>query len=295
LDGTVYDYFDGTKDLQEKRVAFVGNSRERIQEDFLRILRYFRFYGRISERPDAHQPETLKIISEEAKGLGQISGERIWVELKKIVTGNHSGPIMRRMLECGIGPFVGFPSDSNVDEFEIVWNRAKTFKPLPMTIISALLADENEIYKLDLRLKISKQERLLGVFVILNREKSSKMEKTADCSKFLTDLMLDASLKKDDLAFERSLELAKYFGRNDVISDLNLKWKSESFPPFFPVSGVDVGKNGVAPGPAMKKVLMHLQQIWKDSNYLMIKDELLSKISDVDLSDCETSRKKMKH
>ena len=49
LDGTLYDYFDGLKHLAEKKVLFVGDSRTRIQEDYLRILRYFRFYGRIGE------------------------------------------------------------------------------------------------------------------------------------------------------------------------------------------------------------------------------------------------------
>lgn len=164
-----------------------------------------------------------------------------------------------------------------------------------MTFISALLSDENQVYKFDVRLKISKQERILGVFIVMNREKGAEMENTAGCSKFLTDLMLDSSLKRDDMAFQRSLELAKYLGRSDVISDLNAKWELDTFPPVFPVSGVDVGRAGVAPGPAMKKVLMHLQEIWKDSNYLMNKDELLSKISNVDLSDCEMPKKKIKH
>ncbi len=49
LDGTLYDYFDGLKHLEQRRVQFVGEARDRIQEDYLRILRYFRFYGRIGE------------------------------------------------------------------------------------------------------------------------------------------------------------------------------------------------------------------------------------------------------
>ena len=49
LDGTLYDYFNGLEHLEEKRVQFVGDATMRIQEDYLRILRYFRFYGRIGE------------------------------------------------------------------------------------------------------------------------------------------------------------------------------------------------------------------------------------------------------
>ena len=43
FDGTVYDYFDGRKDLEERKVKFVGSAEARIQEDYLRILRYFRY------------------------------------------------------------------------------------------------------------------------------------------------------------------------------------------------------------------------------------------------------------
>ena len=49
LDGVLYDYFNGSDDLKSKTVKFVGDPVQRIQEDYLRILRYFRFYGRISE------------------------------------------------------------------------------------------------------------------------------------------------------------------------------------------------------------------------------------------------------
>lgn len=44
LDGTVYDYFNGYEDLKNRRVVFVGNPEDRIREDFLRILRYFRYF-----------------------------------------------------------------------------------------------------------------------------------------------------------------------------------------------------------------------------------------------------------
>ena len=79
----MYDYFFGYEDLQKRRIAFVGDPDRRIKEEYLRIMRYFRFYGRIAEKPDNHEEETLKVLKENVGGLQQISGERIWVELKK--------------------------------------------------------------------------------------------------------------------------------------------------------------------------------------------------------------------
>ncbi|PIO73817.1 tRNA nucleotidyltransferase/poly(A) polymerase family protein [Teladorsagia circumcincta] len=86
LDGNVIDYFGGIGDIEKRRVAFVGNAVQRIQEDYLRILRYFRFFGRISESTQ-HDAETLKAIKENSQGLAGISAERIWTELKRIVVG----------------------------------------------------------------------------------------------------------------------------------------------------------------------------------------------------------------
>lgn len=107
FDGSVYDYFYGYEDLLERRVRFVGNADRRIKEDFLRILRYFRFYGRISTVADKHDPETLKIIANNAKGLERISGERIWVELKKVLQGNFAGELMMVIVECGLSEHIG--------------------------------------------------------------------------------------------------------------------------------------------------------------------------------------------
>lgn len=82
FDGSVYDYFYGYEDLKARKVRFVGNPTRRIQEDYLRILRYFRFYGKIATEPDNHEQETLVVITKNAHGLKGISGERLWVEVK---------------------------------------------------------------------------------------------------------------------------------------------------------------------------------------------------------------------
>ena len=68
---------------------------------------YFRFYGRISEAANTHDPETLATIRKHGDGLGGISGERIWVEVKKILIGHHAAKIIRVMVECGLAPHIG--------------------------------------------------------------------------------------------------------------------------------------------------------------------------------------------
>ncbi|XP_023212200.1 CCA tRNA nucleotidyltransferase 1, mitochondrial-like isoform X2 [Centruroides sculpturatus] len=107
LDGTLYDYFNGTDDLNKHRIIFVGDPTLRIKEDYLRILRYFRFYGRIAVDPNCHDADTLNAIRENAEGLGGISGERIWMEWSKILTGNHCKEIVKTMIEIGLSPYIG--------------------------------------------------------------------------------------------------------------------------------------------------------------------------------------------
>lgn len=93
FDGSVYDYFYGYEDLLARKVRFVGNAERRIQEDYLRILRYFRFFGRISKSPNDHEKDTLDIISKNVEGLARISGERLWVEIRVSMTPPHQSAI----------------------------------------------------------------------------------------------------------------------------------------------------------------------------------------------------------
>lgn len=107
FDGSVYDYFYGYEDLQKRRVAFVGDPDVRVKEDYLRIMRYFRFYGRIALKPDNHEEETLRVLKNNVHGLENISGERIWGELKKILQGNFAGNLLKTMLNVGVGEYMG--------------------------------------------------------------------------------------------------------------------------------------------------------------------------------------------
>lgn len=93
--------------MQNRRVAFVGDADVRIKEDYLRIMRYFRFYGKIAESPDNHEEATLKIIGNNTDGLQYVSGERIWVELKKLLQGNFAGSLLKIIIDVGIGKYIG--------------------------------------------------------------------------------------------------------------------------------------------------------------------------------------------
>lgn len=173
LDGHVYDYYYGYDDLLQRRVRFVGDPEQRIREDYLRILRYFRFYGRTAERPDAHDERTVRAIAANCGGLRQMSGERVWGELKKILLGRHAGALVLKMVECGAAEHIGLPARPNCEQFRRVCEANVEFAGLgaPMsavTMVSGLLDGEEDALQLHLRLKLSAYERDLARFLAVN-------------------------------------------------------------------------------------------------------------------------------
>ncbi len=140
-------------------MAFVGDAAQRICEDYLRILRYFRFCGRLSLHPDHHEPQTLQAIRENVGGLARISGERIWMELKKILAAKDAGPLLETMLELDMGQYMGLPSDVNMAEFRRVWDRCQQTKLTlePITLLASLFNNQEEVRALTSRIILSNQ------------------------------------------------------------------------------------------------------------------------------------------
>lgn len=269
LDGTLYDYFSGYEDLQNRRVQFVGSASLRIQEDYLRILRYFRFYGRVASEPEDHDPKTLEAIRENACGLAAISGERIWVELKKLVTGNHAAHLLELLYELDLAQYMGLPPDGNIEEMKQVWKCAHSLSPKPMTILSALFRSMDDVDKLDLRLRISKEEKTLGLFLVKQRRDLVKGQDD-DHLRPYTDFIIDS--REVDIQ-SKVCELLKYQGEEKLLAEMT-SWSI----PRFPVSGHDLRKMGITSGKEIGTILQGLRDTWKKSRYQMDKEELLSTV-----------------
>ncbi|XP_077385838.1 CCA tRNA nucleotidyltransferase 1, mitochondrial isoform X2 [Festucalex cinctus] len=268
LDGTLYDYFKGYDDLHNRTVRFVGSAEQRIQEDYLRILRYFRFYGKVSLKPDEHEPETLEAIRANSSGLAAISGERVWVELKKIAVGHHAAELLEMMYSLGLAHYIGLPSDGNITEMKRVWQNANGHSPKPMTILAALCRRSEEVEKMDVRLRVSKEEKTLALFLVKYRQDLCKNDDEQDGLKIFTDFIIDS--RELDTRCKVS-ELLKYQGEPKLLAELQM-WTA----PRFPISGHDLRKMGVVSGKEIGTTLQKLRDIWKKSHYQMDKEELLS-------------------
>ena len=97
--GQVYDYFLGRKDLENRFLRFVGNTEERIREDYLRIMRFFRFWARFELTPDK---EALVAFGKHATGLDSISQERKIGELLGLLKASDPSLALAEMWKCGV-------------------------------------------------------------------------------------------------------------------------------------------------------------------------------------------------
>jgi poly(A) polymerase len=100
--GTVIDPLNGLPDLQSRRVRFVGDPETRIREDYLRILRFFRFHAAYGNPDEGLDPEGLAACAALAEGLDGISKERITAELRKLLTARDPAPAVAAMSHAGV-------------------------------------------------------------------------------------------------------------------------------------------------------------------------------------------------
>ena len=244
MEGNVFDYFNGMDDLQDKVSKFVGDAEQRITEDYLRILRYFRFQGRLST--PTWDEDTLKAISSNTSGLQKISAERIWQEMSKVLAGNNVANILDHMTKTGVSKVIGLST-----------NDLSKVKDNGNSIVA--LAQMGNTVDIAKRWRLSNNESALLDFLVKNKNNSLDQKKVED--------MIADGINKDLISALATLQ------SKDVNIDAEV--------PNFPVTGADLIATGMKPGPEIGAKLGQLKQEWKQSNFKATKDELLKENSDL--------------
>ncbi len=136
IDGNLFDPFNGKDDLDNGIIKFIGDPDRRIKEDFLRILRYLRFYLVYSNQK--HEFETLKIIKKNLFGISNLSKERLLDELKKFFKPN----ILKKLSK----------DKFSIELFEIIFPQLKNFKIFsnPNNFAKAKIEESDFIFLLSL-------------------------------------------------------------------------------------------------------------------------------------------------
>lgn len=251
LEGEVFDYFGGIQHLCDKRVVFVGDPEDRIKEDFLRILRYFRFRDRLGDR--SYDRDLKAVIRRLAVGLLQISSERVWMEMQKIFSGDSAMLclLLIDMLESDVLGYIGLPDVERYDIVHATIVREQTANPL--TVLAALTPDD-----VGASWKMSGYE--MGLLRLLQKHRRIPRP----------DLAYFKELAFDYCVFY-AVECASLFGPSDVLDQIR-EWD----PPVFPIRGADLVDKGMEEGPAVGAKLRELVQVWKASDYRLDRVALLA-------------------
>jgi poly(A) polymerase len=232
-DGTLFDYFDGTADLQAGRVRFVGDPATRIAEDYLRILRFFRFYARYGRVPP--DSATLAALRNGIRGLSRLSVERVWMELRRILAAPDPKEAVGLMARLGIWVAV-------LPEAQAV-SRLAGLPADPVLRLAAMLTGDPLAMAARLKMSNEDRERLVRLLAT-----PSPNGTDADLRRLLADHL------PADLIDRTWLD-----GAADTRQRL-----SRMARPVFPLEGRDVLTLGVPPGPLVGALLRDVRRWWLD-------------------------------
>ena len=167
-DGNLFDPFNGKKDLEEGNVNFIGDAESRVKEDYLRILRYVRFFINYSNQ--SHDPKIIKIIKRNIGGVSKLSSERLLDELKKLTKSNAFLEIFKDNTCLELIKII-FPQLKNLDNFRKINSHAKDnlSKVDFIFLLSLMIVDGTDnadyfIYKFNLSKKDQKRLKSINFF-----------------------------------------------------------------------------------------------------------------------------------
>ena len=202
LDGNLFDPYNGKKDIEIGQVSFIGDAEKRIREDYLRILRYIRFFLNYSKQP--HKEEVIKTIKININGISIVSKDRLLDELKKLLKSNQLEKLSKDKFSIDLLLLI-FPELKNIKSvINAIKDKKKLFVEFDFIFILLLMViDETDNLEYFLyKYNISKKDKKRA-YAINNFYNGKNVSKT------LNELSLNKVLY--------------YYGKQAVIDILNFK------------------------------------------------------------------------
>lgn len=276
-DGTLHDPLGtGLSDLEARRVRFIGDARQRIAEDYLRILRFFRFhacYGRGMLDADG-----AEACAELRDGLKQLSGERVRDELFKIFSADKAADALKQMSDAGVLPVV-LPEARNFTRFAhlvgIEVDQLFTCDPL-LRLMALVETDKAGLAAMASRLRLSSAQRERMVAALTDQSKIVSYLSMREVRRAL--YILGKQLFRDRVMLGWAEEAP---GRNAfqwrTLVALSETWQR----PQFPITGQMVKKAGVPEGPMIGKVMREVEDWWIDADFIEDEFSLIERLKAV--------------
>lgn len=275
--GNVFDYYNGIDDLEKGVVRFIGSPTQRIKEDYLRIMRFFRFYARFSKGPmDA---KALKACVENREGLKTLSMERIRDEFFKILLTDKAAETVKIMSDNEILSSV-LPQMHNFDKLDYLIKLINTGVAPQDAVRRLFVLYEPDVALADnlaCRMHFSKKQRqsfMDWASIELSLEAFQDNRKIAQI----------IYLHGKDFALNKLLLLQAL--ALQTLPDLTAKIKfiDDMIMPIFPLRGKDILNHGVENNRQIGTILDSLEQMWMESDFELTRDELLDNIAKVKIT-----------
>lgn len=256
-DGVVHDYVNGLADLRARRVRFIGDPAQRIAEDYLRILRFFRFQASYGDGPP--DPAGLHACIEAREGLRSLSRERVRAELLKLMTARFAAPTIAVMAQAGFASLL--------------------LGGVPLSDDFAAMVQAEE----DLHVTPDAVRRLAALAVLIPEDAVRLREKLRLSNAEHDRLAVMAGRWRDvaPVAGEAAMRVLLYrLGPRSYVDCVLLAWARASAgtgspvwralatlperwtPPRFPLRSADLVARGVTPGPALGAALRAAEEAW---------------------------------
>lgn len=285
VDGTVIDLVNGLPDIETKTLRFIGDAHQRIAEDYLRVLRFFRFFAYYgSGRPDA---EGLRASARAKDKLDTLSAERVWSEFRKLLSAPDPSRALLWMRTSGVLAAVLSETEKwGIDAIHglIATEAALNWQPDALLRLAAIIppdSDRVELLAKRLRLSRAEGEVLLG------------FAKAPAVSPEMAGVALDRLLyRHGKTGIVMRLKLALAAARVKAIDDnaemmkaakldALLKRANAFQKPQLPVSGADLLALGIQPGPKVGELLAKVEAEWVDRNFIDDRAALTARLATI--------------
>ncbi|ASI47983.1 MAG: CCA tRNA nucleotidyltransferase [Anaplasma ovis] len=265
--GKIYDYFSGMQDLENRTVVFIGDAEARINEDFLRILRVFRFHASICDKSPLSD-EIIFLCNKYAGSIAKLSRERVRSEFFKLLACTNCTSTLEIMEECGVlRQVVPYPVQISRLSCAHLVGRA------PITKLAAILKGcahtdtTGTVEELETLLRLSRKEKkLLETLLTTNLPLPLS---TTEQQKYLNDLGTDVY---------RDLIIVSFLNRETLPESTfleHLEYTKQFAPLALPVSGKDLAKLGYKEGKLLGHTLKRLKEAWECNPQGVTRNHLL--------------------
>ena len=275
LEGNLFDPFDGKKDLENGKIDFIGEEEIRIKEDYLRVLRYIRFYLNYSK--NKHNPKTIKIIKKNLSGVSKISPERLLDEFKKLLRSKGFFKLAKDKDSLEIINLI-FPQLKNISVFNKLNSFAKKnfVKVDFIFLLSLMVIDGSDnvdyfIYKFNLSNKDQKRLLFLNKFYLKKINNKTFSEQNLNKIFYFNgrEALMDViyfKIFKSNKVDVKLLEMIDNYQQKEL--------------PLLPLRAITLmTKYNIPEGKELGNKLKMIEELWVDNNFTISEKEVLKIIN----------------